>query len=213
LRCAGGTACSAHAGSFLTALALGTLLAAPVAAAPYVMTSVQVRDQFLQCGYEVGNPGTPPTSRYLVVRDPGVSEVRGADYRIVMAIVYPSEAAARAQHERAHRQAEERLGVRWPFSDNQGPQLLAGYGASVWRANVALVQSSRRTLDSMYSWDVQTDETRLARPELFELGFVSNSREYGVDRDFVVCLDEAAHRAAGAEPSMFEPLFLPGRPW
>ncbi len=117
------------------------------------------------------------------------------------------------------------MNVRRPFSNDNGPQLLAGYGGSVWRANVAMVQSSSRTLASMYSYDVQTDETRITRPDLFELGFVSNYREYGVDRDFVTCLESApaftadstvatadATATSAASNTVLQPLFLPGQP-
>jgi hypothetical protein len=194
---------------------------APTAAAePHNMTATDVRLQFTDCGFEIGNPQARAGNGYIVVRDPGMANGRDADQRILMAIVYPDEAAAVTAHQRAHRAAEERLGERWPFSDDHGPQLLAGYGGSVWRANVALVQSSSRTLASMWSVDGQTDEARVARPELFELGFVSSLTDYGVDRDFVGCLDEtpladAAPPAAqpDIDPASVAPTFFRGRPW
>ena len=187
------------------------------------LTPPEARDEFARCGYELVNPGSPSTGRYIVIRDPGASEVGDLDYRIVMAIVYPSEVAAVAEHQQAHRDAEQRTNVRRTFSNDNGPQLLAGYGGSVWRANVAMVQSSSRTLASMYSYDVQTDEAQIARPDLFELGFVSEYREFGVDRDFVVCLENAPafstsattdRIATGAASiTVIQPLFIPGRPW
>jgi hypothetical protein len=194
-------------------LVMSTVLAMPAAAAPNAMTTGEIQQQFLECGYQVGNRGGPTNGNYVVVRDPGTDDGSYADARILMAIVYSSAPAALGEHQRVHRQAEERLGSQWPFSDDHGPQLLPGYGASVWRANVALVQTSRRTLNSMYTYDIQTDETRIARPELFELGFVSDLRQYGVDRDFVTCLENAAPLASESGPKIVEPMFMPGRPW
>jgi hypothetical protein len=205
----------------VAALTLGllTMTAPGAAAAARALTISEVRTQFTQCGYEVGNPGSPGNTPYIVLRDPGASLVRNADYRIAMAIVYKDEAAAAAAHTRAHRQAEETVGERWPFSDDNGPQLLAGYGGSVWRANVAIVQSSARTLSSMYSSNSETDETQVARPELFELGFVSSYTQLGVDRDFVVCMEDAAPLTAARPDAIvtptvsIEPNFIPGHPW
>jgi hypothetical protein len=205
----------------MTAIVTGAFAgsASTSAAQPRSITPADVRILFTQCGFEIGNPGARAGNRYIVVRDPGMTDLRDADQRILMAIVYPDEATAVTAHRRAHREAEARLGERWPFSDDHGPQLLDGYGGSVWRANVALVQSSSRTLASMWSVDGQTDEARVARPELFELGFVPNLTEYGVDRDFVACLDEtqladAAQSAAQPDttfPSM-APVFIPEGP-
>jgi hypothetical protein len=120
-------------------------------------------------------------------------------------------------HQLKHRQAEERLGERWPFSEDFGPQLLAGYGASVWRANVALVQTSANTLASMYYVDEQNGEARLARPDLLELGFTSMSGAYGVDRDFVDCLEDwqldGQYEPDRAPPLIVVPTYFPGRAW
>jgi hypothetical protein len=189
------------------------------AAAERTLSVFEVRQQFTQCGYELGNPRATAANPYIVLRDPGAAAVRGADIRIVLAIVYPTAAAAVAAHQQAHQQAEARLHESYPWSDDHGPQLLAGYGDSVWRANIALVQSSSRTLASMWSVDGQTDEARVARPELFELGFGASSGPYGVDRDYVACLEDASYAAQPLPLGDIEerepatPLFLPGRPW
>src|SRR6266540_2191931 len=71
----------------LSAIGALTLVTPSAAAAPRSMTSFELRDQFAQCGFETGNPGVRSTSPYVVVRDPGGAEVRGANYRIVMAVV------------------------------------------------------------------------------------------------------------------------------
>jgi hypothetical protein len=180
------------------------------AAAPQALTSVDVRNQFSQCGYEIANAQNPANTPYIVLRDPGAAEIRDGDYRIVMAIVYRDVATANAAHERAHRDAEQTTRERWPFSDDNGPQLLTGYGGSVWRGNVALVESSYRTLASMFTYDSETEERQIARPELFQLGFVKNYGTYAVDRDFVSCLEEAAPLTA--MPAL-EPNYLQGHPW
>src|SRR5262249_30123579 len=147
--------------------------------------------QFEQCGYEIANRSAAAAATpFVVIRDPGAINVRGVNARIVMAIVYPDIDTATATHLRSHRQAEERIGERWPFSDDFGPQLLAGYSPSVWRANVALVQTSVNTLSSMYYVDEQEGEARVARPDLHELGFGTRSGAYGVDSDFVSCLED-----------------------
>jgi hypothetical protein len=195
--------------------ATSILAAASAFAAPLAMSNLELRNQFVQCGYEIGNPGglSGSTTPYVVIRDPGAFDVRGADARILMAIVYPDVATATAAHQRAHRQAEERIDERWLYNDDFGPQLLSGYGASVWRGNVALVQSSSRTLASMYFVDGQTDEARIARPELLELGFLRSGGAYGVDRDFVACLEDWQFAHQSATPVEIVPNYFPFAPW
>jgi len=94
---------------------------------------------------------------------------------------------------------------QWAFSDDNGPQLLDGYGGSVWRANVTMVQTTRRTLDSMYTSDSQTSETAIAMPELLKVGFVSSAGKYAVDSDFVDCLENAASITAGPRVTSSDP--------
>jgi hypothetical protein len=194
-------------------LLIWSATASSAAAGPGGLTSLEVRAQFTQCGFELANPQAPPNNQYLVVEDPGAAPVRGLAYRILMAIVYRDTATAIAAHQQAHHQAEDRLGVRRAFNDNQGPQLLAGYSGSVWRANVAMVESDSATLDSMWSYDIQTDEARIARPELFDLGFVSSATEYAVDRDFVSCLEDGLLADTATLPTSVAPMYMPGRPW
>jgi hypothetical protein len=203
----------------LAAWALVALTAAPAGAAPQSVTPLQLRNQFEECGYDVTGSPTGPGTHYLVARDPGAGSVRDT-YRIVVAIVYPDAPTASAAHQRVHHAAEQRLGQRWPWSDDHGPQLLSAYGDSVWRGNVALVQSNGRTLASLHTEDVETGETRVARPELLELGFNSSASRYGVDRDFIDCLEGlwpadnlTTQTDASSIPEPIAPIFLPGRPW
>jgi hypothetical protein len=203
----------------LTAWAVAALSATPAIAAPRSVTPLELRNQFDECGYEVAGSPTGPGTHYLVVRDPGSGAVRD-DRRIVVAIVYPDMPTASAAHQRAHHAAEQRLGQSWPWSDDHGPQLLGAYGNSVWRANVALVESDGRTLASVYTEDTETGETSVARPELLELGFNSSASRYGVDRDFVDCIEglwqadnPTTQTDASWVPEPIAPMFLPGRPW
>lgn len=71
-----------------------------------------------------------------------------------------------------------------------------------------------RTLASMYAYtyDGQTDDVSIARPELTELGFVATSTEYPVDRDFVACLDQAGVTATSSVGAP-APIFVRGQPW
>jgi hypothetical protein len=57
--------------------------------------------------------------------------------------VFSDSAAAADAHRRAHAHQECRLNGSLPYSDDAGPQLLSGYGASAWRRNVAVVQTTR----------------------------------------------------------------------
>ena len=193
-----------------------TLSTAGVAAEPLSLTTPQLRDQFVQCGFELVTPNAPRTNAYIALRDPATVAVRDANQRVVMAIVFPTVDAAEAAHRKAHREAEERLGERWAYSDDHGPQLLSAYGPSVWRANVALVESDTRTLNSLYTEDIQTGDVRIARPELLELGFGSSLTHQGVDGDVVACVEAAQEpRVATVVSSsrLPEPLFLGSHPW
>jgi phage-related tail fiber protein len=177
-------------------------------AAPAAGASPQtVREHFAACGYAVqGAPVTRGTA-YLAVRDP--TPLVSDDYRVSMIIVYTSQAAADAAHTHAHTAAQAETSVRWPYSVDNGPQLLPGYGGSVWRNNLAIVQSSLRQLNSMVTEDTETGESRVARPELQQLGFQSTLERYAVDRDLVDCLTDAA---GAGDPLLPPALQAPGQP-
>ena len=142
----------------------------------------------------MGYPGLPGNDRYLLIQDPGTSylaNVQGADYRVVMAIVYPDDQTAYAAHQQAHQAAMAAVGHPVAFDDDNGPRLLSGYGGSVWRGNVALVES---TLVNLYTYDFQRNHEAYAMndPRQFEPGFAPSKGQYGVDNDIVSCLDSAA---------------------
>jgi hypothetical protein len=71
--------------------------------------------------------------------------------RVLLVPVYADAEAARL----AERQAESISAAMRPeplaFSDDDGPRLVPEYGASVWRSNVALVESTRSEHDSAAS--------------------------------------------------------------
>ena len=180
---------------------VGQFIVSDVYAASQALTITDVRAQFNTCGFDVGNPGTPSNSQYLVLRDDGVDVGADSNYRIVMAIVYRDAEAALVAHQAAHHRAERVMGRSRAFTDDNGPQLLAGYGGSVWRNNVALVESDTRTLNSMYAYETETDEVTIAWPELFKFGFVSSETQYAVDRDVVDCLENVV------------PVFLQQQAW
>jgi hypothetical protein len=211
---------------------VGGLFTSPgssLAATPRALTPPEARSLFTACGYGLANSTSNVDNPYLVLGDPGLDVLQDdplAGQRIVMAIVYRDLQAATRAHQQAHHQAEQVMGHRWEWSDDNGPQLLDGYGGSVWRANVAMVQSDRRTLDSMYTSDLQTGYTAIARPELLRLGFVTTATKYAVDWDFVRCLETSVAPDAdqlastsGAAPDadapagQLTPDFLPGHPW
>jgi hypothetical protein len=83
-----------------------------------------------------------------------------------MVIVYPDAATATAAHQIAHRAAEAHQGLHLRYNFDNGPQLLGGYGGSVWRGNLVVVQSAVETLHSMWTRPDDTGRVtpRPARP-------------------------------------------------
>ncbi len=156
---------------------------APVALAPLLL-----QQQFSSCGFTVTNSGSPANPNLLDIRDPGPIT---PDSRLVRAIVYTDADAASAAHQRAHLLAENRAQVDVPMNDDNGPQVLPGYGGTVWRNNVALMESNEGTLNGLYTWDPMTDETTIANPQAFDLGFVRSPTGLAVDADVVRCAEQA----------------------
>lgn len=97
-----------------------------------------VRASFASSGFQVDQPVSwewtaPPVSR-IVVRD----LARG---RVLMALVYPTRAAAFTARTQA-------LAAQQADSDG-GPPLVQGYGESVWVGNVAIVETTSSDLESL----------------------------------------------------------------
>jgi hypothetical protein len=111
----------------------------------------QVWTAFIQHGYAVEEPLvwdwlTPPVTTFHVRR--GVSSGSHVADRVLLVHVYADAEAARL----AERQAESINSATQPehlaYTENYGPRLVAEYGASVWRSNVALVESTRSEHDT-----------------------------------------------------------------
>jgi hypothetical protein len=68
-------------------------------------------------------------------------EAKQADGRTVRPIVYRDAAAAAAARQQAYAEHASATDARLIYSDDVGPQLLSGFGASTWRRNIALVES------------------------------------------------------------------------
>jgi hypothetical protein len=61
---------------------------------------------------------------------------------VLRVFVFSDSAAATAANRQAHAQDEGSLNRSITYSDDRGPRLLSGYGASGWRNNVAVIQLS-----------------------------------------------------------------------
>ncbi len=128
-------------------------------------------------GYAVGAP-VPSGDQTLVV------EARAAGGRIVRAFVYRDAQAAGAAHQQAYAQQATPVGGSHSDSDDAGPQLLSGFGASTWRRNIALVQSSPETFADLMPPEVDcTDLTPVRSPDL-------SQAVYQVDAKIVALVDE-----------------------
>jgi hypothetical protein len=132
-------------------------LAAPATgvarAVPRILTPEEVRAAFLRAGYLVGEPA--PWSgevSMLAVRRP---EATLGDRPLLRVFVFANEDAAASEHRRAHAADEARSNRPIVASDDRGPRLLTGYGASVWRHNVAVVQAS--TIDDLSAYPIEPD--------------------------------------------------------
>ena len=187
-------------------------VAAPFAAATGVgatrnLTSGEVRDHIVHCGFRLNDPSTRPASPYIAAHEPAPVGPRGE--RVWMVIVYPDAATATAAHQNAHRAAEALRGLHLRYNFDNGPQLMGGYGGSLWRANVVVVQNTIETLHSIWTRPGDLGESRLARPELRELGFVGGPRDVAIDSDFVGCVEQLT----GDQDSIAPPFIGPGRPF
>jgi hypothetical protein len=118
----------------LLALLPGDIFAQPAPASSDDLHVEAVRAALGQFGYVVDTPMRTSHGHVVV-------EARAASgAETVRAFVFADASAAAA----AHRQAQA-LGDGLTYSDDVGPQLQSGYGASAWRRNVALIQSTPET--------------------------------------------------------------------
>jgi hypothetical protein len=147
--------------SFLVGLFLATSLwpgaasaqAEDTPASVPVLSVERVRGSFVDAGYLVDQAHTwswtaaPVTTFQIYDQDPA----RG---RVLMALVYPDAAAAETDRRQAAARDEALLST---VPAGYGPHLVPGYGPSMWRDNVALVQTSRSELDRIAGMDIGRD--------------------------------------------------------
>jgi hypothetical protein len=110
-----------------------------------------VHAAFTDAGYEVG-PANSWTQDVLTFR---VSAEVDQQPTSVWVFVYPTTAAATNAHQFATYQDQSRLNRQIPDSDQRGPQLLSGFGASYWWRNIAMVQSARP--GDLAAWPTEPD--------------------------------------------------------
>jgi hypothetical protein len=150
----------------LVALLASTLCFSPVPTAaqtdtdsssgPYI-TAEQARDAFITAGYATDpiidwawrTPSLEPVLRTFEVHDRPTQ-------RAVMVLVFPSVEAAGVL--RGELDTEQR-------SDRQDPVLLAGYGPSTWRGNVAMVEGTEPDLAMVAQPQADQDEDPSTRPD------------------------------------------------
>ncbi len=156
------------AASLAVAMCLWPVAAAAQDAPQTGPTVEQVRGVFAGAGFQVDSAlswdwTAPPVSTFRVHDS--------AQGRELMVLVYPNAMAAQAARDR-------------------GPHLVIGYGESVWRGNVALVQTTQAELDRAFQLQNDRDngEFVVEPPVVREPGLPS----YAVDLDFLQALENSA---------------------
>src|SRR6266536_3967819 len=133
-----------HAPFLLYVCAALFVLASPATVAaestPGTWSVDDVQAAFRRTGYLVGEPASWSDGvSMLAVWTPEAAPI---DRPLLRAFVFADAAAASEEHHQAHANDEARRNRPIAASDDWGPQLLTGYGASTWRRNIALVQVS-----------------------------------------------------------------------
>jgi hypothetical protein len=155
--------------SFAAGLAAALCLWPVAAAAQTTSPTVeQVRAVYASAGFQVDSAlnwdwTSPPVGTFRV-HD-------ASQGRELMVLVYPDAASAQ-------------------IALSRGPRLVVGYGESVWRGNVALVQTTQAELDSAFKLQNDRDNGMLTfEPYLVrEPGLPT----YAVDLDFLHALEISA---------------------
>jgi hypothetical protein len=156
-------------------------------AAP-VLTTEQVQASFVRGGYTADSPIYWQSSELTTffVRD--VESTPGATERMLLVLVYSDTAKAEEEHRLAHAQQEAELGTLVAFSDEDGPELIPGYGRSAWWLNIALVQATR--LSSIAQSDSDNEQGVIVRTGASRRAELNTLNS--VDTDFVDVLRSAA---------------------
>jgi hypothetical protein len=132
------------------------------------MTIEQVRSAFAVAGFQVDQTlgwewTLPPVSTFRV-------QTRTGDH-LAMVLVYPTMRAAELARAR-------------------GGTLVTGYGADVWRGNVAIVQTNQLELDRMNR--IQNDCENGVLTDNTVLVVEPSATPFGVDLEFLQALDVGA---------------------
>jgi hypothetical protein len=140
-----------------------------------------VHAAFLRAGYAASQPSAWAAGAVVfMVRDPAQTP---ADRPVLRVFVF----ADAAEHRQAQAREEVRRNRTMEENDDHGPQFLTGYGASVWRGNVALVQASPREDVGSFPVEPNCDPepviTADSPPERASRDYLVPSS--GVDRRFV----------------------------
>jgi hypothetical protein len=145
------------------------------------LTVEQARGVFADAGFQVDQPlswdwTSPPVSSFRVYDQ--------AQGRILLVLVYPSVAAAQAG--RLQAEAYEQVDR---LSSGTGPALVVGFGESVWRGNVALVQTTPAQLAQADRLQADRDNGQYVEPGP---ATPSSRPVFAVDVDFLQALNNGA---------------------
>jgi hypothetical protein len=108
---------------------------------PNAHTAEQIRAGLQRDGYTVDEPRQWGSDGVVMLSIHDLANDRPG-WPALRVFVFPDSAAAAAANGQAHIQDDASLNRSITYSDDSGPRLLSGYGASGWRNNVAVVQLS-----------------------------------------------------------------------
>jgi hypothetical protein len=175
--------------SAIVALSVSPLGAAAQSAPSAVLSVDQVRDDFSSQGYQVNGPITWWTNNHVTTftvfdraQQPGQSS------RVLMVLVYPDIATAQAEIDKA--QAREAVEHPDQLTGATGPHLVPGYGPSLVRQNVALVESTQQELNQQYAAELAMNDQAMFGTGQATLATPTPMTQ-AVDADFLSALDNS----------------------
>ena len=165
------------ASAFAGAIVAVSPFAANAQVAPNTdFTPDQLRAQYAAYGYQTDAPVTWWTPDHVTtfhVSDPSSD-------RVAIVLVYPDSATADQERARAQARDDDAAGM--------GPHLIAGYGYSTWRGNVALVESTTDELVRQYAAEQATDN-QVKTGTLPTVEPPNPAPTYAVDLDLISVID------------------------
>jgi hypothetical protein len=161
----------------------GVTASAPAAhAAPAPELNVEsVREALQLAGFTVGTPVA--WDEHVVV----VEAWAPSDAYVVRVFVFATTAVAEAARRRAQAQQATTLDAPLSFSNDAGPQLVSGYGASAWRRNVAVVQSTRDSFGLLMPAEI---DCFTGAPGVGLAASTLRSREFRVEPAVIALIDD-----------------------